>query len=169
MRQPRRIAIILKALEEKENKKKILEYWFTPPEGVQLEFNSAINNIDKIINDWIKEETKFQNFWANNTDLRLPQALINYGILPNYPGFYYHLEDEDSVISSKILTAEEILFWGNNYDKDNNLLPETRWVRVDEMNTGHLEAIVDLYDAEKMKVSEVYIEMFKKELKQRQE
>ena len=169
MRQPRRIGIILKALNSKENKKKLLEQWFTPPEGAQLEFNSAFNNIEAIIKNWEAKEDDFQNFWVDNTDLRLPQVLINMGIMPNYPGFYYHKEDEDSIISSGILEARDLLFWGNNYDKDNNLLGETRWVKVDEMTTGHLEAIVDLYDAEKIKVSKFYIEMFKKELKQRQE
>ena len=167
MRQPRRIAIILKELKNSENKKKLLEYWFTPPEGVQLSFNHPLNSIDEIIKIWEEKEEDFQLFWANNTDLRLPQVLINIGIMPNYPGFYYHKEDEESMISSRILEAKDILFWGNNYDKDNNLLPETRWVRVDEMNTGHLEAIVDLYEAKKMRVSEVYIEMFKQELKER--
>jgi len=122
MRQPRRIAIILKELKNSENKKKLLEYWFTPPEGVQLSFNHPLNSIDEIIKIWEEKEEDFQLFWANNTDLRLPQVLINIGIMPNYPGFYYHKEDEESMKTDKNQPQEEIR--DGDVEKESNPLDQ---------------------------------------------
>lgn len=169
MRQPRRIPIILKALEDDENKRKVLEYWFKPPEGVQLELGGPYNSIDDIIKQWNAEYEIISAFWKENIDLRLPQVLISAGIMPNYTGFYFYKEDEATVILSKVLKREEILFWGNNYDAQGNLLSETRWVLPAEMTKGHLEAIIDLEKNGKMRVSEDYLEMFKQELKLREE
>lgn len=158
MRQERRIGIILPILKDNRNKYKVLNSWFDSPHIV----------LNGIVEIWDKNYDTFCNFWVDNPDLRLPQVLINIGIMPNFHGFYYHKEDAITMIDTGLLFPEEILFWGNNYDKDNNRLSETRWVLPTEMTKGHLEAIIDLYDNGKMRVSEVYIEMFKKELKNRE-
>ena len=32
--------------------------------------------------------------WTKNQDWRLTQVLVNTGIIPNFPGFWYYLEDD---------------------------------------------------------------------------
>lgn len=170
MRQVRRIGVILEALKTPEAKLKLLKYWFPLSHKEKLARGEDYTSpaLVEVIKNWINLEGEIQEFWVDNPDLRLPQVLINKSVMPNYPGFYYHIEDEESMLKSGLLKDTQILFWGNNYDKDNNYFPETRWINVDEMSKGHLEAIVDLYDSGKMKVSEVYITMFKRELKLRE-
>jgi len=33
-------------------------------------------------------------YWDKNPDLRLTQVLVNLGLIPNFPGFWYYLEDD---------------------------------------------------------------------------
>jgi hypothetical protein len=33
--------------------------------------------------------------------------------------------------------------WGKNYDKDMNLLPETQWTKLSELNNDHLTTLID--------------------------
>lgn len=41
------------------------------------------------------------------------------------------------------LTRREYLRWGVNYTKDMNPLPETEWRLIKDLNTEHIQAIID--------------------------
>src|SRR5665647_1587308 len=63
------------------------------------------------------EKAEINKFWHENSDLRFSQVLVNMGILPNFPGFWYSLE-EPEILEEQGVTPEMFLFWGQNYDKD---------------------------------------------------
>lgn len=55
-----------------------------------------------------------------------------------------------------------------NYDKDMKKLPETNWVLLKDLNTGHIENILLDVLNDKIKISEEYSKYFSEELKIRQ-
>lgn len=38
-------------------------------------------------------------------------------------------------------TIREEVVWGNRYDKDKNLLPKTRWIKIKDLTNDHLAGI----------------------------
>lgn len=59
----------------------------------------------------------------------------------------------------------QYITWGNNYDKDMNRLPETIYNPIKDMTTEHIQAILD---GEWSKGNPFYEELFKEELKFRE-
>lgn len=59
----------------------------------------------------------------------------------------------------------QYLTWGNNYDKDMNRLPKTIWNPIKDMTMEHIQAILDGGWA---KDNPFYVELFKEELKFRE-
>jgi hypothetical protein len=100
--------------------------------------------------------------WNEAPDLRITQVLVNTDTIPNYPGFWYYKEEHEILLNQGI-PLREFLMWGNNYDKDMNRLPETKWLLLKDMNTDHIEAILDGDWAK----SELYVNAFKEELEYR--
>jgi len=39
--------------------------------------------------------------------------------------------------------AAEVLWWGQNYDEDHKLLPQTIYKPIKELKTDHIQAILD--------------------------
>lgn len=144
MRQKQRIPIILDVLKDNDKKREVLEHFFKPKPGIQMEIGMPFYEIDNIIKAWKLNEDLVKKLWIKNPDLRLTQVLINVGIMPNFPGFYYYIEDELLMIDTGLLAPRDILFWGQNYDKDNNRLDETNYILIRDINNGHLQAILDV-------------------------
>ena len=167
MRQVMRVPMMLKMLRSEENRRKVLEYWFKIPGGEQTEIGHPYYEIGTILDYWKDNLVDVESFWRNNIDLRLPQVLININIMPNFPGFYYHKEDEETFIEAGIFEPRDILFWGNNYNEKMEKLPETKWILVRDMGTAHIEAILNDVKELRMKVSSVYLKAFKDEIKLR--
>jgi len=101
-------------------------------------------------------------FWHNNPDLRFSQVLINMGFMPNYEGFWYYKE-EPEILEEQGLTPETFLFWGQNYDKDMVLLPKTVYKVINELNTDHIEAILEGNNTR----DPLYLKAFNNELNRR--
>ena len=40
---------------------------------------------------------ELRRVWIQQPDLRLTQVLVNLGIVPNTPGMWYYLEDDDII------------------------------------------------------------------------
>lgn len=143
----------IKPFLEKVNWEKMIEYLFPDlDEGVKEEFLVKIfTNLQGI-----------KTVWNINPDLRITQVLVNTDTIPNLPGFWYYREDEDILINQGY-EPREVLLWGNNYDKDMNRLPKTKWILIKDLDTDHIEAILD----GKYTRSSLYIKAFQDELKLR--
>lgn len=63
------------------------------------------------------------------------------------------------------LERRKYLKWGNNYDENMNRLPETNWLAIQDMNTGHIQAILNGNYTN----NPLYLETFKNELEYRKE
>lgn len=48
-----------------------------------------------------------------------------------------------SVYSDKFEDFREYLRWGRNYDKNMKRLPATEWIPIKELDTDHIQAILD--------------------------
>lgn len=73
-------------------------------------------------------------------------------------------EDLSVVDDGKHETRRENLHWGVNYDKEMNRLKQTEFRLIKDLNTGHIEAILQNYGEI---ISEFYKEVFFQELSYR--
>lgn len=102
--------------------------------------------------------------WYENPNWRFGQVLVNLDIIPNTPGLWYYMEEDDLLLKQGV-PARECLLWGNNFDKDMNRLPKTIWKPIKDMNTDHIQNILD----NEWTGNSKYIKAFKAELQLRQE
>ena len=169
MRRPERIPIILDKLNTDENAKfTILNHWFGVEPGNQLSFDSPFNHIETMLTGWTEYFDIFSQDWQTHSDLRMSQVLIRLGIIPNFPGFWFMEEDDNIMIDCNLLKPRDIKFWGQNYNKNMERLPETNWILIKDLSRDHIENILLDVLSGKMRVSEEYIEYFSEELKIRQ-
>jgi len=159
MRQKRRIPIILKVLKDDKNKTKLLEFWFKQKKD-QTSIDDPIYHIKELVEKWNKNYLEIKNFWENSPDLRLAQVLIIKRILFNTRGFWYIQEDEILMAELKFLEPREILFWDKNYDADMNELKETEYILIKNMDTNHIEKILNSC----VTINDLYKNTFIKEL-----
>lgn len=168
MRQIKRIHIIIEILKNKTNKLKVLNYLFKPAIGTQLKIDDAYIYIDDILDNWENNYEEFSKLWIENPDLRLTQVLITTGILSNFPGLWYYLDNDIIIISANILEPRDIYFWGQIYDKNLNKLPQTNWILIKDMSTDHIKAVLnDCKNNEHLNriVEDKYLKHFNNELK----
>lgn len=79
------------------------------------------------------------NYWKENYDQRFGQVLINLGILSDDLKIW--CDEDDAILLDQGLPLEEVLYWGSNYDKDMNLLPETIYRLIKDLDSDHIEKI----------------------------
>lgn len=155
MRNKKRIPIICDALKSKKAKILLLNYIF---ESVKTE--KSLSDLNKIIDIW--NNIELQLFWENNIDLRLSQVLISSGIIDNYRGFWFYKECAEMCIDCGILNPEEILFWGQRYDKDCKLLPNTNYILLKNMEVSHIEKLLERHKNGEQILPERYLDTFNK-------
>ena len=139
---------------EKADMRNVLDVYFPTLDGeIKQEFLKKI---------YINFE-ELRKAWYENPDWRFSQVLVNSGTLSNIPGSWYYIE-EDELLEKQGIPLREILFWGKNYDKDMNRLPETQWILIKDMSTEHITAVLD----GKFTGNPRYLKTFKEELDLRQ-
>lgn len=168
MRRKERIPIILKKLKNRENLEKILEVWFKPPKGTQLEIGMPFFDIPQIIENVKNNFTELEQTWQEFPEARLPQIFIITDVMDNYPGGYYYMEDSETLSKAGVLEAREIIFWGSIFDSKGDRLIAPLWRAIKDLETSHIEAIVKEYKEKKLKMGLLHFKEFEKELKRRQ-
>lgn len=138
---------------EKVDLEKLLQKWFPTWEQT---------TINEILNELGERKKLITAFWKSNPDLRFGQMLVNMNILPNVPGMWYY-DEEDEILINQGHDAAEVLFWGQNFDKDMNRLPKTIWRPISEMTSDHIQAVLD----GEFTKHEVYLKAFNEELTRR--
>ena len=125
MRRPERIPIVMKHMDWK----KFIDHL--------LDANTSENNM-KVIFDKLPS---IEEQWIETPDLRLGQLLSNDGVTSSSKAMF--IEEDIYMIESEMLEARDIKFWGVNYTKDMVKLPETEWRLIKDLETSHIEAILD--------------------------
>lgn len=154
MRAKERIPLFLEKIDS--NYSRVIQDCYKLPieeiPGV-LDIINAIEN--KILN--------IKKYWEENHDLRFSQVLVNLGVIQNYPGNWYYME-ENEILEILGFEPRDYLFWGANFDKDMNKLPGTIRKPIKELKTDHIQAIIDGNWCR----SDTYLKCFKDELKLRE-
>lgn len=151
MRLKERIDIFLNLVDVR----KALDIYFN-----RIEVSEELKN--NYTDSILKNYEKIRKYWKSNYDLRFPQVLVNLGIIPNYQGFWYYIEEVEILLKLGV-EPREFLFWGRNYDKDMHKLPKTEYLLIKDMNTDHIQAIID----GKWCIGGIHYETFLKELERR--
>ena len=110
-----------------------------------------------------KDLPLIQQLWTEYPDERFSQTLINNDYIPNYQGFWYYTE-EGEILEKQGVDASEYLFWGQNYDKEGERLPETKYRLIKDLDTDHIKAILSGGHVEE---ESKYHKAFTKELEKR--
>ena len=102
---------------------------------VKTEVNSEIHQILKLgLKDKFEEVLKnLEAEWVKFPDLRFTQLLVNTGLIPNVPGTWYYLEEEDFFPEN----SNKLIFWGT-YGKDGK--SPLKRIPIESMETEHILA-----------------------------
>jgi len=126
-------------------------------------FPSLAESVRNIIVNRIGENKKYiKESWHESPDLRFSQVLVNDGYIPNMPGMWYYEEEYETLIEQGHKAAD-VIFWGQNFDKNMKRLPKTKWRPISSMTTDHIQAVLD----GKFTKSSTYLKAFNDELTRR--
>jgi len=106
---------------------------------------------------------KIEDYWTEHPDVRLGQLLVNMELAPDE---LWNLEEDQWMVDTDQIDAKDIMFWGVNYTKDMVQLPETEFRLIRDLNTEHIEAILDGGFVSRNPIYEGY---FENELERRNE
>jgi hypothetical protein len=95
MRDLKRIPVLINLLKNDNNKRIVLEHYFKPEVGVQLEIGMPYFEINDYIGYWNLLFNDFETTWFDYPDSRLSQVLIYNNIIPNHSGIWYYIEDDE--------------------------------------------------------------------------
>lgn len=110
---------------------------------------------------------EFEEFWLEEPDLRLGQALINRELIPD--GDAWFKEEIDWLMDHEYLNPEDIFFWGVNYDEEGERLPETDYRLLRDLSTDHIEAILKWVDVRNQILPDEYLSYFMKRVKNKKQ
>lgn len=98
--------------------------------------------INAVVNQFSMRRGELRIVWKENYDLRFSQLLVNNSLLPNTPGMWYY-DEEPEILIEQGHDPAEVIFWGQNFDKDMKRLPKTVWRPINTMTSGHIQAVLD--------------------------
>jgi len=96
----------------------------------------------KVSSQAILRKREIRDFWKEHPYLSISQVLISLDIIEDVPGIWYFMED-DEILISQGFHPSEVYLWGTALDKNGKPLPSIIWRTIGELDTEHLEAIVN--------------------------
>lgn len=106
---------------------------------------------------------KIRDYWLQIPDLRFGQMLINLGYIPDRFRLW-DIEEVDWMLQNGLVGGREILFWGQQFDKDGNKLSKVIYKPIKDLETDHIEKILETQP----RLSILYVNYFKQELLDRE-
>lgn len=103
-------------------------------------------DLDKLSKHWLLDKPiprihrRARTYWKRNPDQRFGQMLINLGMIPD--SFAAWCQEDSDILIMQGNKPRDVLFWGSNYDKKGNLLPETKWRLIKDLDTSHIKNIL---------------------------
>lgn len=120
--------------------------------------------LPKLVQRIIENISNIRKQWLYNPNLRLGQLLINEGYLPYYIKLNL-CEEDDWLIKNGYCNIEDIKFWGNNVDVNGNILNETKYILLKDLELSHIMAIIDYFKEKNKKINPDYLKYFKSRIK----
>jgi hypothetical protein len=126
-------------------KKRLTYLWkfFKKEKNVYNFFTKILNTSEEQALEYTKIflglYTELKQFHKENYDLRFTQVIqikIAY-----FPGFQFYMEDAE-VLEKLNVPLRLLLYWGQNYDVNNNKLKKTKYILIKDLDTDHIEAIL---------------------------
>lgn len=118
------------------------------------EYGNICNRYDEI--------TKY---WNEHPDQRFFQMLTNRGCIEE-EGMRWFKEDLDFLVEAGVYIGD-LIKWTSNYDRDMNPLPKPITRLVSELDTDHIENILDFVALQNAELPEKYKYAFETELAMR--
>lgn len=106
-----------------------------------------------------KNREGIEEYWKENYDQRFGQVLINLELCNDNLSLW-NKEEVEWLISNGYCKVEDISFWGNSFDKDNNRLPETRYILLKDITDSHIDGILDYYQGRLDRLNPDYLKYF---------
>jgi hypothetical protein len=151
MRTVKRLKFLYKFFKSKKNFKIYLR------DIVELESANEIKVWSENFHLCYYDLKKLHNEYPN---LRFSQILQHMGLYQS--GTWFYKEDYEVLIELGV-QPREVLYWGNNYSKNNNRLKKTNWMLIKDMDTEHIEAVLNNHFTHNV----MYMKCFINELKLR--
>jgi len=129
----RNIKRIDRFLELVDNENLLTNIWKLPLDN---------GNLRAVLSLITVKDKEIELYWKERPDFRYSQVLIGMGIIPNFPGWWFYTE-EDDILEQQGCVPSSFILWGVNFDKDMNRLPETDYRFICDLETGHIQAILD--------------------------
>lgn len=108
---------------------------------------------------------KVIDYWLENPDQRFGQILINLGLIAD--DLIIWINEENDILIEQGIDPKEFLLWGINYDKDKNSLSETQWKLCKDLESDHIQKILEEVEEELYNIPNIFKETFKDILIQR--
>lgn len=131
MRTPKRLKFLYKFFKSKKNFKIYLR------DIVKLE---SANEIKAWSENFYLCYYDLKRLHNEYPDLRFSQILQHMGLYQS--GTWFYKEDSEVLIELGV-ELREVLYWGNNYSKNNNRLKKANWILIKDMDTEHIEAVLN--------------------------
>lgn len=100
------------------------------------------NDIDSVEKSILNDILDIKDEWLFSTNLRFSQLLVNLGYVPNIPGGWYYLE-EDEILRMQGYKPRDYTFWGSIYNSDGELLEETKYNLIKDLEISHMKKLVE--------------------------
>ena len=134
----------------------IIDFFDKNPEVLNKFLGTEVDSEEIIIT--------LKGYWEKNYDQRLGQLLLNNELTEN--GSVWHVEEVDWLIENEYLKFEDLNFWGINYDKDGNRLPETQFKLLKDLDLNHIKNIIKWYQDKGLYLNLKYTEYFNKRIEE---
>jgi len=100
------------------------------------------SNIDDVEKSILNDIDKIKHEWKLFYDQRFSQILVNNGYIPYMSDAWYYYE-EDEILKMQGYKPRDYIFWGSIYNSDGELLEETRYSLIKDLEISHLQKIIE--------------------------
>lgn len=101
----------------------------------------SLEEIPIVVSNIKSEMDSIRKVWIKNRDLRFSQVLIKLGLIHNYVGFWFYMEEHE-ILKEMGVQPRDYLLWGSRFDKRGKLLKKVKWVSIRDLSTDHILKIL---------------------------
>lgn len=107
--------------------------------------------------------SEFYDYWSENYDQRLGQALINFGLIQDNLLIWIK-EEVEWLIDKGYLNPEDIIFWRVNYNIDGTRKEETEYRLLKDLGINHIKNIIKFFGDNVNRIEPIILNYFRKRI-----